>query len=235
MNLIYDVLGAARKHYSGRFSIIEFGTAQGYSFAKMLFATRYLRMEENVQVHTFDSFEGLSKPSDPKDIGLVGKHWQAGGFKGSYDTLKNYCEQHNYKNHRIHKGYFEDSLTEEVVSQFQSYKPVLVWFDCDYYQSTLVALERILPVLPTGCVLYFDDFGWNYGSKFTGEARVVHEVNQGKLGEEIELLLDRKLTWDSRGVYRFIRYADSGPQYEYQKHLDPQQIAREIGNGSPMP
>lgn len=190
------------------------GTASGYSFAKMLYATRYLGMESDVTLHAFDSFEGLGPAEDLEDKGLTQSDWKEGQYKGDVATMKKYCEEKGYKNYRIHQGYFEHSMTEDVVAIFKSQTPILVWVDCDYYKSAKTAFERLLPVLPSGCVIYFDEFDFNFGSRFTGEARLVHEVNQGKFGDDLELLLDTQLSLDSRRVYRFIRYGEGIMQYE---------------------
>ena len=43
MEHIYDVIAEFTKHYRGNFSVLEFGVADGYSFTKILYATRYLK------------------------------------------------------------------------------------------------------------------------------------------------------------------------------------------------
>jgi hypothetical protein len=235
MDHIYDVLIEFSKHYRGLFSILEFGTASGYSTAKILYATRYLKLEDQVTVHAFDSFTGLRESTDKEDIGLIANDWEQGQYRGDYEFLKRYLEGKGYKNYKIHKGYFEDTLSEEVVALFKVQKPILVWVDCDYYSSTKTVFERLLPILPTGTVFYFDDFDFNFGSRFTGEARLVHEVNHGAFGHNLELILDRALSLDSRYVYRFIRYEDGAPQFERLTVEAWQGKARPIGNGSPMP
>jgi hypothetical protein len=235
MDHIYDVLSEFSKRYKGPFAILEFGTANGYSTAKILYATRYLKLEDQVTVHAFDSFEGLREPSDKEDIGLISNDWKQGQYHGNYEFMKRYLEGKRYKNYKIHKGYFEDTLTEDVIELFKVQKPILVWMDCDYYSSTKTVFERLRLILPTGTVFYFDDFGFNFGSRFTGEARLVHEVNQGEFGDNIELLLDRELSLDSRCVYRFIRYEENAPQFERLNVADWEGKPRPIGNGSPMP
>src|SRR4030095_5495682 len=95
--------------------------------------------------------------------------------------------------------------TEEVLSSLQARLPILVWIDCDYYSSSRTVFERLIPYIPSGCVVYFDDCDFNFGSRFTGEARLIHEINHGAWGEGIELALDRNLSWDSNRIYRFIR------------------------------
>ena len=235
MEQIYDVLNEFSTRYQGPFSILEFGTAHGYSTTKMLYAIRYLKLEDQVTVHAFDSFEGLFESSDKEDIGLIDNEWEKGQYHGDFQVMKNFLEKKKYKNYVIHKGYFEDTLTDEVVEQYSSCRPILVWVDCDYYSSTKTIFERLIPVLSTGTVVYFDDFDFNYGSRFTGEARLVHEVNQGKFGDNIELLLDTELSLDSRRVYRFIRYEKNAPQFQLRSVNEWEGSPRPIGNGSPMP
>lgn len=232
---VYEILKEFKSDYKGPFSILEFGTANGYSYTKMLYATRYLGMEDMVTVHSFDSFEGLRPPTDKEDKGLISNDWAEGQYRGNYEILKEHCEKKGYKNYKIHKGYFEDTLTPEVVNEFKTSKPILMWVDCDYYNSTRTVFERMLPFLPTGCVFYFDDFDFNFGSKFTGEARLVHEVNQGLFGANIELIPDRALSLDSNRVYRFIRYDEAGIQYERARSIEWQGKPRPISNGSPLP
>ncbi|HVR76678.1 MAG TPA: class I SAM-dependent methyltransferase [Planctomycetota bacterium] len=209
------------------------GTAAGYAFTKMLYATRYLGMESRVQVHAFDSFEGLPPPEEGPDSGLTTVDWAQGQFKGDYDDLRRYCDE-RYRNHRINKGYFEETLTEERLQVFREYQPLLVWIDCDYYSSTKTVFDRILPYLPNGCVIYFDDYEFNYGSRLTCEARFVHEFNHGLYGMDKELVLDRELSLDSRRVYRLV--AENATRYSFvDGKRQPSMTARRRGNDSPLP
>ena len=63
IELIYSALSEAKRQCDGRLTILEFGTAQGYAFTKMLYAIRYHSMEDRVTAHAFDSFEGMPPPS----------------------------------------------------------------------------------------------------------------------------------------------------------------------------
>jgi hypothetical protein len=213
MELIYDVLREFRKNYQGPFSILECGTADGYAFTKMLYATRYLGMENEVVVHGFDSFKGLPAPADQRDESLVsGDSYVEGQYRGSYEALDAYCRSRGYRNYRLHRGYFEDTLTEATLRPLEVALPILVWIDCNFYSSARTALERLLPYMPSGCVVYFDDYDFNFGSRFTGEARAVDELNRGAFGKWVELVPDRRLSLDRQRVYRFIRF-EPGPQY----------------------
>jgi len=231
---VYAVLEEAKAKYQGRFSVLEFGTHLGYAFTKMLYATRYLGMTDRVTVHGFDTFEGLPPPADRRDQNVVGAHdvYVEGQFRGDLERLDGYCRG-RYSNYALHKGLFEETLTSELLAVLADQLPLLVWIDCDYYSSTRTVVERLLPYLPSGCVLYFDDYDLNFGSRLTGEARVVHEVNHGLLGEGVDLVLDHALSMDSQRVYRFVRL-DGGPQYQPASEFELNRGRAPTG-GSPLP
>ena len=99
----------------------------------------------------------------------------------------------------------------------------------------VTVMERVLPYIPNGCVIYFDDFELlNFGSRFTGEARFVAELNAGKFGDDVELILDPALSLDSKRVYRFFRF-NSEVQYERVSPGLSADSVRKRGNDSPLP
>ena len=232
---VYAVLDEFKKRYAGRFSILEFGTSAGYSFVKLLFATVYLRMADRVSVHGFDSFEGMPATTDPRDLDYIGNdNWVEGEFRGDFDKLQNYCAKH-YKNFELHKGYFDATLEPSLLERFKTEQPVLVWIDSDYYSSARTVMERLVPYLPSGCVLYFDEYdNMNYGSRLTGEARIVHEINHGLLGDDIELVLDTEHALHSRRVYRLVRLGE-GPRYQPLNTDNTANLVRYPSNDSPLP
>ncbi|MEA2723739.1 MAG: hypothetical protein QOH59_1510 [Gemmatimonadales bacterium] len=233
IDVIYTALEEARAR-QGWLSVLEFGTHRGYAFTKMLYATEYMSLADRVTVHAFDSFAGLPPPADRRDENLVTDDavFAAGQFQGDYEELERYCRS-RYSNYAIHRGYFEDVLTPEVLETFREQLPILVWIDCDYYSSTRTVMERLLPFIPSGCLVYFDDYDYNYGSRLTGEARVLHEINSGKFGDDVELVVDRRLGLNSDSVYRFVRF-ESGPQYQ---RLEPYELrtGRARHNDSALP
>lgn len=234
MEHVYEVLQEAKRNYRGRFSILEFGTADGYAYTKLLYATRYLGMEDRVVVYAFDSFEGMPPAQGRVDQDVVtGDGWAEGEYRGRYEELEAYCGA-RYSNYRLHKGYFEATLTDEFLASLKEAPPLLVWIDCDYYSSARTVIERLLPHLPSGCVIYFDDIDLNYGSRLTGEARLVHEVNCGDFGSGIELVPDPQLSLSSRRIYRFVRF-EPGPQYERIARRHAAGRVRRRTNDSPLP
>jgi|SRR5918996_2828245 hypothetical protein len=231
---IYEVLQEVKNNHQGKFSILEFGTSDGYTFVKMLFATKYLKMQDRVMVHGFDSFQGLSPP-DPGDQDLVSdNNFIAGDYRGSYEELEEYCRR-RYQNYQLHKGLFETSITEDFLEGLRTYLPILVWIDCDYYQSARTVLERLIPYLPNGCVVYFDEYeNINFGSRFTGEARLVYEINRGEFGDGIELVKDPVLSLDTPRIYRFVN-CHSQPQYKPIPKGHRPKLMNPRKDGSPLP
>lgn len=232
---VYAVLKEFAKITSEPFSVLEFGTADGYSFIKLLYATRHLKLSDRVTVHTFDSFEGMPAAVDEKDKEWTsGDDWVPGQFKGRYEELEAYCAEH-YRNYRIHRGYFEQSIGDSFLTSLDQSPPALIWIDCDYYSSAKVIFQRLIDRIPNGCVIYFDDLdNLNYGSRFTGEARLVHEINHGLCGDNIELVPDPVLSLNSRRIYRFFRL----PPNRLFQHLgegNAREHVRRFADGSPLP
>jgi len=232
---VYAVLREFAELHTPHFSILEFGTSDGYSFVKLLYATRYLGLEQRVKVHTFDSFEGMPASNNTYDRNwMSGDDWAAGQFRGNYRALQGYCAQ-RYSNYEIHPGYFEDSIHSAFLESLQEYPPVLIWIDCDYYTSAKTVLTRLINKIPNGAVIYFDDLdNLNFGSRLTGEARLVHEINAGLLGENIELVPDLRLSLHSRRIYRFMKIPPNRLLFDADDPNDASQVRRRA-DGSPLP
>lgn len=235
MDHVYSVIEEFKRNYKGPFSILEFGVADGYAFAKKAYATRYLGMEDQILCHGFDSFEGLPETADRRDLGSVaGGDWKAGQYRGRYEELCDYLGA-RYRNCRLHRGLFDETLTPEFLATLRVDKPILVWIDCDYYTSARAVLERLMPYLASGCVIYFDEYEFNFGSRLTGESRLVHEVNAGVFGDGLELVLDSELSWDLRRCYRFVN-RDAPHMFERKTELRRVVPWRKrAGNDSPLP
>jgi hypothetical protein len=232
---VYSVLREFAGHWAGKFSVLEFGTSDGYSFVKLLYATRYLKLEDRVLVHTFDSFEGMPATADQRDKDWAGGNdWAEGQFRGNYEALQDYCSK-RYRNFTINRGLFENSVDAPFVESLAEHPPVLIWIDCDYYSSAKTILTRLIDRIPNGCVIYFDDLdNLNFGSRLTGEARLVYEINLGLLGENVELVPDHRLSLQSRRIYRFMKVPPNKVLLEGDAPHTPDQVRRR-SNGSPMP
>ena len=232
---VYAVLRELSPVGNGNFSILEFGTSDGYSFVKLLYATRHLKLDRRIKVHTFDSFEGMPASSDVRDRDWAGgDDWAPGQFRGNYRALEEYCSQ-RYSNYEIHRGYFEESIDTPFLASLAEYPPILIWVDCDYYSSAKTILTRLIDHIPNGAVIYFDDLdNLNFGSRLTGEARLVHEINSGLLGENLELVPDPRLALHSRRIYRFLKIPPNRLLIQPDEPNDASQVRRRA-DGSPLP
>ena len=85
-----------------------------------------------------------------------------------------------------------------------------------------------------GCVIYFDDYDLNFGSALTGEAKLVHEINNGLLGEDVNLVLDRNLSMNSNRIYRFTT-TRADREFERREEKMFWGKARPRSNDSPLP
>ena len=234
MDHIFGVLNEIKLNYKGRFSILEFGVADGYSFTKKLYATKYMKMQDRVMVYGFDTFEGMPEAKDIYDKDIIANDgWVKGQFKGNYESLIEYCSK-RYNNFSLFKGYFEDTLDEAFLEKLKTELPILIWIDCDYYSSAKVVFERLIPFIPNGCVIYFDEYEFNYGSRFTGEAKIVYEINSGKFGDGIELVLDSMLSMNSQRIYRMINL-NNPIQYQRLYSVNDVSNLRRRTNDSPFP
>ncbi|PSO82023.1 MAG: hypothetical protein BRC45_10475 [Cyanobacteria bacterium QS_5_48_63] len=83
MDHVYEVLKEVKNKYEGKFSILEFCTANGYSFTKMLYATKYLHMDNIITVHAFDPSRDCQHLLIPKIEDL---HRQT-GKKGNFEVI----------------------------------------------------------------------------------------------------------------------------------------------------
>jgi hypothetical protein len=194
---IHAMLSEFRDNYRGEFSILELGASAGYSFTKMLYAARYLGMEHRVTVHAFD-------PSADKSLGNE-RH-------GRYEHLSNYCTA-KYRNFRVHRGELVETMTGAVMESLRRWLPMLVWIDCNRLRSAQKALERLIPYLPDGCVLYFEDSETHdEADRRAGQAYLLERFRRGVFGADIGLLPERRFRVGTQPVYRVSRF-DSALRY----------------------
>ena len=123
-------------------SIVEFGVAKGNS-TRVIQSTarkmeRYYGAESRKRIYACDSFEGLPEKYENAEVGAFA------------------CNPPDIKGVQIVKGYFEDSLTDELAAQVGTV--ALASLDADLYSSTLCALGWLTPSLQTGSLLLFDEF-----------------------------------------------------------------------------
>ena len=124
------------------------------------------------EYYLFDSFAGLpeAKPID----GDKALRWQSNKSSPTYhdnckapvDCAEQAMRLAGVKNFRAIQGWFEDSL-----AVFKPSEPIVVLrLDADWYDSTLVCLRRLYPLMADGGLIILDDYyTWD------GCARALHD------------------------------------------------------------
>ena len=123
----------------------------------------------------FDSFEGMPELEEGA-VDLASTHVKEGSWRPGQcfclsqaqltELLKNVISEESF--HLI-PGWFSDSLSKFRHSTGFS----LVHIDCDLYQSTIDVLDALFSkkLINEGCIILFDDFFCDRGSKWRGEYR----------------------------------------------------------------
>lgn len=118
---------------------------------------------------SFDSFEGLPdiREMDRQEI------WQKGKLKTAEDDLKRVMYAAGMPKDRLItvKGFYENTLTDELVRTLSGKKAAAIYIDCDLYSSTVPILEFIRHFLQVGTVIVFDDWYCFHGDPRRGEQR----------------------------------------------------------------
>lgn len=131
--------------------LAECGVFHGGSSHLMLMAT----MDTQKHLHGFDSFEGLSEPSE---IDLVSKDytfkWKKHDMRFDINQTHANLKQHQGR-YTLYKGWIPDRFTEVADKAFS-----LVHIDVDLYEPTLAALEFFYSRLSPGGIIVCDDYGF---------------------------------------------------------------------------
>jgi len=135
------------------------------------------------QIYGFDSFSGLPESNHIAD---KHKHWHKGLYLCKKEILEANIKATGFPLENVHliEGYFENSLTPELLKKLQEEKmfPSLVIMDCDYYTSTKTATDWLYPLMQSGCIFYFDDI-WSFnGHPEHGQIKYINEFNQSNKG-----------------------------------------------------
>lgn len=119
----------------------------------------------------FDSFEGL--PEVKEIDGEAAKIWQETNNGVGLDNCKSeifYAEKAmklaNSKNHSIIKGWFDKTIPNTKISE-----PIAILrLDGDWYDSTMICLENLYPMVAENGIIIIDDYyAWD------GCSRAVHD------------------------------------------------------------
>jgi hypothetical protein len=173
---------------------LEFGVFRGdrlvQAYETATFLTKWIRSGKDPYIKKastrsleamrfigFDSFEGLPKAS-PIDVAEGQEEWIGeGGFAASLEEVTALMPKQAIADGRIKlvKGWFNQTLTAATREALEIRSAAIVYVDCDYYESTVPALEFITDLLVDGSILIFDDWFIFRGRSDRGEQRAFYE------------------------------------------------------------
>jgi len=142
--------------------VVELGCRQGLTTVLIHDVLKYLGSHKTV--HVFDSFEGISEPTD-----FYGHKYQKGSFcSGVEELIANFGLKPLPV---IHKGFFEETLPESLPD-----KICFAHLDSDLYEPIKLSLECVWPKLSPGGIIVIDDYSH---VDFPGVQLAVDEFHKG--------------------------------------------------------
>jgi hypothetical protein len=166
----------------------EFGVGWGQTLSRYIEALKAFCHDEGLNPRDcslclFDSFEGLPEKKGAEDDN---PEWSKGMFSHSIEEIKATIKRHGMNpdsgRFRFIKGFCEEALTASLREELLSIPPDVVTIDVDYYSSTRTVLDWLRPILPSGCLFYFDDIWAFNGNRSQGELKAIDEFNASGQG-----------------------------------------------------
>ncbi|WPP49831.1 TylF/MycF/NovP-related O-methyltransferase [Catalinimonas niigatensis] len=171
---------------------LEFGVHKGTSLSCMYQVLKE-QQSNHVRLFGFDSFEGLPETAAYDDEGA----WRPGEFKYPYKATRKYLDEKGIEWDKtiLVKGWFSDTLNEQLIEQYAIQKVSLIMIDCDMYLSAKEALNFCAPLIKDKAVVYFDDWASrdNLAERNLGEKRAFNEFledNPHLTAKEIDRYID---------------------------------------------
>lgn len=176
-NLYSCVAHVARAGVPG--DIAECGVWRGGSC--MMAALALLKIGDATRrILLFDTFEGHPRPDPERDVDLWGNRavdeWERHTHRGDLAIDWGNADVEDARANMASTGYPQDNVVlfkgkvEDTVPA-NTFGPLsILRLDTDWYESTLVALRKLYPLLSRGGVLILDDYG-----HYKGQKQAVHE------------------------------------------------------------
>ena len=189
----------------------EFGLFKGYSFWKAQQEAN--RQGLNCRFFGFDSFAGLP------EIGAIDKtnhgEFRAGQFSCSRQQVTanlNAAGGIDWERTFLIPGYFEKSLTPELVEQHRIRKVGVALINCDLYSSTVEVLNFLRRLIGDKTVLVMDDWNCFQADDNKGQRRALREFLETASHLSLEPLLSYGEELSSVHCAEHIRVAGAPPR-----------------------
>jgi len=176
---LINLYNQCKKFINTSYSFVECGVAKGGCLAMMKSIAG-----KNNRIYGFDSFEGMpnitnedlgnyNKSNPLSGFGKVGDNL-SGGIENVYNTFKTL--NIDMKNVNLIKGFFKDTLN--VPENIENIGEIgVLRLDGDWYESTMVCLEKLYNKVVPGGIIIIDDYGhWIGAKRATDEFRSKHSI-----------------------------------------------------------
>jgi hypothetical protein len=178
--------------------IVELGVYHGISLMSWAnFLEIRCMGDRQRRVWGFDSFEGLGDLAPEDGTGDAGVGKIAGGYTGNEAAVRtaiDIFDADRFIPYKARVKLVRGDICETVprwVKDNPGVRISLLHFDCDLYRPTLTALKALWPLVVSGGVVAFDEYGI---PPWEGESKAVDEFF-----ETVQL---RRFTWSSNpGAY----------------------------------
>jgi hypothetical protein len=198
----------------------------------MMLAKLVQKMAPSKKVFMWDSFEGLPRPDESRDLSI----YREGILKASLMDVSNLLRRHDVLDWAcLSPGWFEESFERLKPDQKFSFLHI----DCDLYDSTMTCLNNLYHRLVPGGIMVFDDyFDVSGGERLAvDEFLLEHGDEQLFAGpvEQVFFIKDRKMVpgesvlWTDR---RSISLEYLASDFEYLRDLSKGNIMNELPGGS---
>ncbi len=137
---------------------LEFGVFNGNSIGSMYIAAKELGLK-STRLFGFDAFEGLPAGSENEDDGV----WKKGFYTCSFEQMNQCLIKRNVNPNEITwiKGWYDQTLNEELIRKYSLGKFGIVFIDCDTYSSSKTVLDFIAALIKEPLIICFDDWKLN--------------------------------------------------------------------------
>ena len=179
--------------------IVECGVYQGNSFCFLAHLCQILEpFSINRRLIGFDTFEGFASISEGKDpVDVSSEDFSDTSYesiKASLSALDTIRPVNKIGKYELVKGDILQTLPAYVKSHDWMTCAMLI-LDTDLYEPTKCALEYVLPLMPKGAVIVFDEYNYQ---NFPGETAAIREfMSMNKLAV-------RKFSYESCTAYAVV-------------------------------
>jgi O-methyltransferase len=126
--------------------VVEIGCNNGFTSAFLGLVMKDQKQSHR-QIHLYDSFQGLPKPS------AFDAYLKEGELLATSSHVKSLLSQFELQQPFIHEGWFNDTLPDCLPDSI-----AFAYIDADFYQPTKHALESVYPRMKKEGLIIVDDY-----------------------------------------------------------------------------